>query len=124
MRRILCLWLPNWPIQRLHAVRPELRRRALALYTKQSRQGEWVVACCSVAQQRGIRLGMPVSEAAAMAERPTAKERPTSKSVSPDPASFDVGRSTLDVRCSAQQIQEHDPSADRAALEQLAQACD
>src|SRR5262245_55851466 len=70
MRRILCLWLPNWSIQRLQAAWPELRRRALALYTKQPRQGERVVACCPAAQQRGIRLGMPVSEAAAMTHLP------------------------------------------------------
>src|SRR5215475_3591706 len=30
--RALCLWLPNWPIQRLRLAKPELRRRELILY--------------------------------------------------------------------------------------------
>src|SRR5690606_34708901 len=33
-QRILCLWLPSWPLQRMRLARPELKRCELALYDK------------------------------------------------------------------------------------------
>src|SRR5262245_10745687 len=62
MTRILCLWLPNWSIQRVTRNRPELRRRTLVLYAPAVR-GHLVAACCHSAVEQGVRVGMPVAEA-------------------------------------------------------------
>lgn len=61
-QRILCLWFPDWALQRRIAARPELDR-CLFLLTEPMRRGEFVRACNRLAQQRGVRVGMPVSEA-------------------------------------------------------------
>jgi protein ImuB len=103
MRRILCLWLPSWPVQRLLAARPELRQGALVLYAQRPRRGECVVACCPAAQSRGIHPDMPLSEAVAMTASVEASAR----------------RDPLGLHC-----EPHDSQADRTALEQLAEACD
>ncbi|MCA8999204.1 MAG: DNA polymerase Y family protein [Planctomycetaceae bacterium] len=60
--RILCLWFPDWPVQRLTASHPELAESAL-LITETGHRGEFVHSANSLARQRGIRPGMPVSEA-------------------------------------------------------------
>jgi len=61
-KRALCLWLPNWPLQRLCHVRPELKHRAVVLY-EQYRHGCFRVAACSrQASEQGITLGMPLAE--------------------------------------------------------------
>jgi protein ImuB len=65
MTRILCLWLPNWPIQRLFHSRPELRARAVVLEATGAR-GSRVAACCATAAARGIRPEMPLAEAKAL----------------------------------------------------------
>jgi protein ImuB len=62
MSRILCLWLPNWPIQRLSRRRPELNGRPLVLEAPAVR-GSRVAACCRVAVARGVRVDMPLAEA-------------------------------------------------------------
>src|SRR5256885_15817386 len=110
MRRILCLWLPNWPIQRLLAARPELRQRALVLYTKQPRQGDRVVAAWPAAQQRGIRLDMPLSEAAAMAANLLPLPRGEGRGEGKRPGCSAAAGVPTALHC-----QEHDPAADRAA---------
>lgn len=62
MTRILCLWLPNWAIQRAIRIRPELKGRPVALVVSCPRGGE-VAACCRSAVEQGVRPGMPVVEA-------------------------------------------------------------
>ena len=66
MTRILCLWLPNWPIQRVVRCRPELKGRAVALVADGPRGG-LVAACSSAAVAQGVRPEMPVAEAQALA---------------------------------------------------------
>ena len=61
--RILCVWLPNWPIQRLVVQRPELRRQQVLLFRRDSRRGNLVNAASPLARQAGCRVGMPLSEA-------------------------------------------------------------
>ncbi len=62
-QRMACLWLPNWPIQRLVAVEPELRCQRLVLFRRDSRRGRLVSAASPLAQRAGIRVGMPISRA-------------------------------------------------------------
>ncbi|HEY3394954.1 MAG TPA: DNA polymerase Y family protein [Lacipirellulaceae bacterium] len=66
MTRILCLWLPNWPIQRIVRSRPELKGRAVALAASGPR-GAQVAECSSAAMAQGVRVAMPVAEAQALA---------------------------------------------------------
>jgi protein ImuB len=114
MRRILCVWLPNWPIQRLLAARPELRGQALVLYARGARQEEQVMACCPAAQSRGIQVGMPLSEALAMSGNSECGMRNAELK-----SSFRIPHSEFRIS-----VELYDPEADRAALEQLADACD
>ena len=124
MRRILCLDLPNWPIQRLLAERngrrvgqaratsdgpptlkikggPAAAKAALShpipilLHARDPRHGDLVVACNTAAQERGVRLMMPLAEAAALAQH--------------------------DGDC---RILPHDGAADLAALARLAEHCE
>jgi protein ImuB len=62
-KREMCVWFPQWELQRLLAARPELRRRKVVLYSRQ-RGSSYVVASTSI---HGIRAGMPLVEAAAIA---------------------------------------------------------
>ncbi|WP_437193398.1 Y-family DNA polymerase [Planctomicrobium sp. SH527] len=62
MTRVLCLWFPNWPIQRRQQQSPALREQPLVLI--RSMQGsEQVGHCCSLASRRGIRPEMSLAEA-------------------------------------------------------------
>ncbi len=65
MKRMLCLWLPNWPIQRLVVARPELEG-SLVIQTRTGHRGDYVVACSEQARAAGIRPGMPLAEAASL----------------------------------------------------------
>lgn len=81
MKRILGIWLPNWPLQRLIVARPELNGRAILIYVRQgnarSSQGssrgnrasggiQRVVACSAEATAIGVGRGMPLTEATAL----------------------------------------------------------
>jgi protein ImuB len=61
-KRIVCLWFPNWPIQRLLAARPELAPTVLLL-TEKTGRGVFVSFCNRWARTRGICVGMPLAEA-------------------------------------------------------------
>jgi protein ImuB len=98
MKRVICIWIPRWPLERLYAVRPELRHTALALYESQARGGARVVAVSALAEQRKVTPGMTVAEATSVAAG---------------------GR-----RAPALRLLPCDPQADRAALVQLAAACE
>jgi protein ImuB len=117
MTRILCLWLPNWAIQRAIRCRLELKGRPVALVAAGARgkvvprahPAAWkntaghassgtqnmpsiVAACCDRAVAQGVRPGMPLAEAQALVR-------------------------DLDVAA-------YDAAADRRALVKLAEACE
>ncbi len=62
-KRILCLWFPNWPIQRLVVDQVELRKQRIILFRRDSRRGQVVSAASPLAIKGGVCEGMPVSEA-------------------------------------------------------------
>ena len=66
MKRVLCIWLPGWPLQRLRGVRPELKEQPLALYAPAGRGQTRIAVCSPRAGQRGVALGMPLAEAQAL----------------------------------------------------------
>jgi protein ImuB len=68
MVRILCLHLPNWPVQRLLASDRGLDpSRPIILHARDSHRGQIVAACNAVAAKHGVRSSMPLAEAAALA---------------------------------------------------------
>src|SRR3954453_12791253 len=106
MRRILCLWLPNWPIQsamgglaahKLHnsKFRIQNSENPILLHARDPRRGDLVVACNQPAVERGVRLERPLPEAAALVQH--------------------------DSECL---ILPHDPVADLTALARLAEHCE
>ena len=58
-RRILCLWFPQWPLQRTHRKSTPLR----ILYREDRQRGRQVAMASAAAARRGVRLGMPLAEA-------------------------------------------------------------
>ncbi|MCI0642672.1 MAG: DNA polymerase Y family protein, partial [Gemmataceae bacterium] len=83
MKRVLCIWFPEWPIQRLRAARPELKKVVGTLRVPSSNDGTRSVptilhalvrgklvvrACCASAAQRGVTPGMPLAEAKALVD--------------------------------------------------------
>ena len=127
MKRVLCIWLSDWSIQRCIATALAVRRDQaictglgcaeigtaasaefpLVLYAHDPRRGQRVVACSSTAHSHGIRVDMPLAEAKALVKNVT-QYSPT------------VPRS----RHSPLLFQLHDPQADRACLEKLAEWCE
>jgi protein ImuB len=62
-RRVLCLWIPNWPVQRLQVRQPALRDRPLVLFADGPRGQAVVVTHDRQAAALGVRPGMPLAEA-------------------------------------------------------------
>jgi protein ImuB len=76
MKRVLCVWLPSWPLQRVCDARPELRGKAVLIYEPQGSRGSRVVIASRLAAQWGIAPGMPLAEAVALVPRePKAESR-------------------------------------------------
>ncbi len=98
---MLAVWLPNWPVQRLVSIRPELKSQAVILHNAAQR-GREVTMCSHQARKLGVREGMPVAEATSLIR--------------------DRQRTRRD-RGMPLYLQPHDPQADRRALEKLAQRC-
>lgn len=65
MKRLLCVWLPNWPIQRYLRQRSELRRAALALYEPSPQGKLWLTHVSPTAARLGARPGMSYADATA-----------------------------------------------------------
>src|SRR6187397_732006 len=63
MKRTMCVWLPNWPIQRVRQERGEPGDRPLVLYTAAARGTLTVTACSRSAAREGVRVDMPLAEA-------------------------------------------------------------
>lgn len=101
MKRILAIWLPDWPIQRLASARPELRDEIIILQQATARGG-YVAACSSLARQLGIRENLPIAEATALAFR---RKRRRKSNAPPF------------------HLEDYDPHEDRLALEKLAGWC-
>jgi protein ImuB len=99
MKRVLCIWLPNWPLQRLLAAQPELRGQPVVLYhttrLKTGVQGQRVLTCSHQAARCGVEPGFSVAEAEGL---------------------FTGSRSKMF-------LSEHNEQADLKALKQLAMWC-
>jgi protein ImuB len=65
MPRVICVWFPKWPIQRLRTARPELKRRELVLFASQN-QRPLITVCSPNSERLGICTGQPLAEARAL----------------------------------------------------------
>jgi protein ImuB len=95
MKRVMCLRLPNWPVQWryiAHVARPLGRDQAIVVHAP-DRGKDRVVACCRAARKRGVRVAMLLAEAQSLW-----------------PGSAEKG-----VR-----FESHDPHGDREKLRELA----
>lgn len=150
MKRVLCLWFPNWPIQRLVVAEPDLRKTHLVLFRRDSRKGQLVSAASPLAIQDGVQLDMPISEVkqllrhadrTAQAYRPSHRLHPRTQhhqlarravamvseqhQLPSAKESCELTDTTLSEgegsrsRDNSFYILEHDPVADREALEKL-----
>src|SRR5262245_35008823 len=115
MKRTMCVWLPNWPIQR---VRNEDRdRRPLVLYTTAARGILTVTACSRRAAQEGVRLGMPLAEAESLWAN-------SIRAPLPSPLGTPRGEGVRgNERRLSPRFLKHDPRADRTQLRKLAKHC-
>jgi protein ImuB len=64
MRRILCIHLPNWPIQCKRELDP---RQPIILQARDARRSQLVASCNAAAWDRGMRPSIPLAEATALA---------------------------------------------------------
>lgn len=121
MKRVLCLWLPDWPIQRLRASRPELAGKIIVLHTHLAQRGLCVSTCCQGAGALGIAAGMTLSQAQSLLRRGARRSSSGPfRYSSPERAKGRPnGAPPLDW-C----IEPHDPSADLQALRELAWLCE
>jgi protein ImuB len=128
-QRILCIWLPDWPLERLAVARGELKGRPALLYDVQPRGGGLRVVAYAP------RLAAPLAGASPASVRRPGNQRKTSRSAARRTAGIEPGlplaealalheffmlrsRQPLELHLEA-----HDPLADRLALVQLADQC-
>ena len=136
MKRVLCLWFPNWPIQRLVVAEPDLRKTHLVLFRRDSRKGQLVSAASPLAMQDGVQIDMPISEVKQLlrhsgktrqAYRPSHRLHPRTQHRQLAKQAVAMVSEARGRGVSPQQppehssyyILEHDPVADREALEKL-----
>lgn len=71
-QRILCLWMPVWPVQRRIMEDSSLAGQAIAVHHAMARQGRRLLACSRSARQLGLAPEMPLADAASMRRRRSA----------------------------------------------------
>ncbi len=107
-KQILCIWLPNWPIQRVLAAEPSLVGRSVVLETRDARRGLLVAGANLAARRAGACIGMRMSELAAL--------KPTDDRADWDVRPYDPA-ADLDALCElVEQAQQFSPVV---GLEQL-----
>ncbi|MBW3597439.1 MAG: DNA polymerase Y family protein [Planctomycetes bacterium] len=111
-KRILCLWLPRWPIQRRIVAQPSLSGRPIVLHARDPRRGECVAVCSTAAVRQGVRAGMPLAEATSLMRN----EGEVWDGIHSSDSAFRIPHSAF--------LFPHQPDADRQALLQLAAWCE
>ena len=69
MKRILCIWFPDWPLQWRFRLAPALRTQPVVI-SRAVRGALRVASVSPLARRLGIRPGMPLAEAQATAGLP------------------------------------------------------
>ena len=121
MARMVCVWLPNWPLQRLRHERPELRDRPVVLFSNTGNRGPRVAA---------FGEGEVPTEPCVSTVRGSAGASPSRVSNSRFTCGLTIGMPLAEAEAllagceTAAHIERHDPVADVAALRELARSCD
>ncbi|QDV23889.1 Y-family DNA polymerase [Aureliella helgolandensis] len=76
-KRVLCIWLPNWSIQRVQALEPRLASAPLLLSIRDARRGLIIAAANLAARAQGIQPGMRLSEATAVVDATVREHDPS-----------------------------------------------
>ena len=111
MRRVMCVWCPLWPIQRLRSAGSG-GSGPMVIFAE-GRRGFQVTVCSPEAAEWGIRVGMPLGEAQSLLPV-------SSHKTSRPPRRNEVQREkspALPV------LKRADPAADRSRLQELALYC-
>ncbi|HMO14018.1 MAG TPA: DNA polymerase Y family protein [Pirellulaceae bacterium] len=118
-RRVLCVWFPDWPIQRIVVAQPELRRQYVILFWHHPQRGQLVAAASPRAQQAGVCRDMPLSEARALLKIQTPAQSGFAR-----PRNVVTHQSPRTQQSSLPQVTLHQlpyqPELDRVALQELA----
>ncbi|HMC65836.1 MAG TPA: DNA polymerase Y family protein [Gemmataceae bacterium] len=67
MKRVMCAHFPKWPLQRLQHEQPELRDKPVVLSDSSAARRPQIILCSERATRLGIRPGLPIAEAVAIA---------------------------------------------------------
>lgn len=73
MKRVMCIWFPGWPLQRISLEKPGLKQQTVLIYQDIGRGQFEVTACSKRALQQGVRPGMPRAEAEALLQLTSSK---------------------------------------------------
>jgi protein ImuB len=149
-RRILCVWLTHWPLQRLAATRAELNGRAVLVYEAQARRGLAVVSYSPALGSPGrpLKNGTDSELAGRSSDKDASGEVPVPifQHAAAENAGYRIepGMSLAEAlalhqwaglrrsskrggrrpgRTESVHLEAHDPLADRLALVQLAEWC-
>jgi protein ImuB len=66
MKRVMCVYLPRWPLQRFLHERTEARNKPVVIAQSGPAGRAKILWCCERAARAGVRSGMPVAEGRAM----------------------------------------------------------
>ena len=111
MKRILCIWFPDWPLQWRFRLAPALRTQPVVI-SRAVRGALRVASVSPLARRLGIRPGMPLAEAQATAGLPQGC-----------PADRQGGESPKKGKLRLQ-LEHDDPLSDREHLLELAAWCE
>jgi protein ImuB len=117
MKRILCVWLPHWPLQRFATARPELAGRAVLLY-EASPQGGLKIVGYAPSLGGGFDDG-PLASGVGSPRRVVRHRQIVQPGIPLAEAIALIGASDTENL----QIEVHDPWADELALRELADWC-
>ena len=124
MKRAICIWLPEWPIQRLVVAQSELKRKRVVLFFQDPRRGRLVSAVSPLAQRDGLLINMPLSEAKSLLKRSSVSRSGAAAPDAAEPRGTKGDAVKPDFRGTKDDIDfhvfEHDRAADLAAIEELA----
>ncbi len=124
MARMVCLWLPNWPLQRLRHERPELKDRPVVLFSNTGHRGPRVVAWSDATSKHKV-----LASGVASAPRCSANSTKDRGADAAPLACLTPGmplaeaEALLAGRDVPAHIEQHDPAADVAGLRELARTC-
>jgi protein ImuB len=124
MKRVMCIWLPGWPLQRLSLERPALRKQVVLIFEDAGRGKHRIVACSKRALEMGVQPGIPKAEAEALLHFAVTADAPHQNAGCPTgPQDFKREGCLSSSAGSGPHFELYDARADRNRLRDLAVWC-